>query len=76
MDLDDLSPRGAADHPAAADEAASAAETVPHPMDSLIDGWFARSFHNSVVSRDTETFNHVYAAKEDLKRLILENSNG
>lgn len=35
-----------------------------------IEQWFARHFHNSIVSRDTELFNHVHAAKDDLVRLL------
>lgn len=48
-----------------------APELVPtHPLHDLIDQWFVRHIHNSVVARDTETFNYVHAAKEDLKRLL------
>lgn len=36
-------------------------------INAEIDAWFATHFHNSVVSRDTETYNHVRAAVDDLK---------
>lgn len=42
-------------------------------MDEIIDAWFAEHFSNSIVSRDTETFNHVHAAKEELKRRLNPN---
>lgn len=35
--------------------------------DVIVEAWFATHFHNSIISRDTETFNHVRAAIDDLK---------
>jgi hypothetical protein len=55
---------------------ATADTPAPDPatarLHAQIDAWFAAHFHNSIVSRDTETFNHVHAAKEDLKRLLSQ----
>jgi hypothetical protein len=48
------------------------AEIAPDRFDAIIEAWFARHFHNSPVSRDTELFNHVHAAKEDLKKVMKE----
>jgi hypothetical protein len=48
------------------------APPAPSPLLALIDAWFATHFSNSIVSRDTETFNLVHAAKEDLKRRVSQ----
>lgn len=37
---------------------------------TLIDRWWDDHFPGSPVGRDTEIWNHTYAAKEDLKRRI------
>jgi hypothetical protein len=54
------------------DAAAPAAEAAPDPLDALVDRWFAETMHNSIVSRDTETHNHVHAAVAELKRRLKE----
>lgn len=36
--------------------------------DALIEAWFRANFHDSIVSRDTATFNHVRAAVDALKK--------
>jgi hypothetical protein len=51
-------------------EEAKAVIAAAPKFELLIEAWFARHFHNSIVSRDTELFNHVHAAKEDLKRVL------
>jgi len=53
-------------------DASIAREPAPSPLLSAVDAWFAKHFSNSIVSRDTEIFNHVHAAKEDLKRLLSQ----
>lgn len=56
------------------ERAPAAAVTAAPPLsriEATIDAWFARHFHNSPVSRDSELYNHVHAAKEDLKLLLL-----
>lgn len=35
-----------------------------------IEKWFVEHFHGSIVSRDTEVYNHVHKAVEDLKRRL------
>ena len=64
---------------------APTAETVPQEVEhdvskvitqpverffSTIEEWFARHFHNSKAAQDTEIFNQLHAAKEDLKNDI------
>ena len=39
-------------------------------LDGLVERWFFDTFHGSVVARSTETWNHVYDAKEELKRRL------
>ncbi len=38
----------------------------------LVDAWFVKWFHGASVMRDTEAFNHVVRAKDDLKRRLAE----
>lgn len=35
-----------------------------------IEAWFVRSFHDSVVSRHTDAFNHVRASVDALKKQL------
>ncbi len=42
----------------------------PDKTDAMIDRWFADHFHGSAVSRNTEIYSCVFAAKETLKRLL------
>lgn len=49
---------------------AAAKEAAPHPIHDLIEEWFASRFHNSIVSRDTETLNHVRTAVDELKAAL------
>lgn len=39
-------------------------------MDEIIEAWFARHFHGLGPRLDTELYNHIYAAKDDLKRIL------
>lgn len=48
----------------------AAPEPKPTTMLAEIEAWFADHFHNSVVSRNTDVFNHVRAAKDDLVKRI------
>ncbi|KVG33867.1 hypothetical protein [Burkholderia diffusa] len=43
--------------------------------DALIEAWFRASFHDSIVSRDTATFNHVRAAVDALKKELAAPAN-
>ncbi len=36
--------------------------------DALLEAWFRANFHDSLVSRDTATFNYVRAAVDTLKK--------
>ena len=39
-------------------------------LDDLVERWFFESFHGSVVARATDVWNHVHAAKDELKRRL------
>ena len=39
-------------------------------LDALVEHWFFDTFHGSLVARSTEVWNHVHAAKEELKRRL------
>lgn len=39
-------------------------------IDKTVDAWFNEKICNSPVSRDTEAYNHIAAAKEDLKKRL------
>jgi len=39
-------------------------------MDQLIEQWFARHFQGIGPKLDTELYNLIHAAKEDLKRIL------
>jgi hypothetical protein len=43
-----------------------------NPLEALIEQWFFESFHGSTVARSTEAWNVVYAAKEELKRRLVD----
>jgi hypothetical protein len=37
------------------------------PLDATIEAWFAKHFHGLGPMLDERLYNHVHAAKEDLK---------
>lgn len=39
---------------------------------AIIEQWFAAHFHDSPIARDTELYNLVHAAKEDLKARLTK----
>ena len=39
----------------------------PRDLDALIDRWHAETFSGSAIARDTEIWNLVHAATQDLK---------
>lgn len=45
-------------------------------IDLIVDDWFSSTFPGSVVARDTPTWNFVSAAKDDLKRRLLQRKEG
>jgi hypothetical protein len=42
----------------------------PHPLEALIERWWADHFPGSVVARYTECWNYAHSAKEALKALL------
>src|SRR5258708_2764207 len=60
--MDENETTAASDTPAAGDGS----------IHALIDRWFADHFHGSIVSRDTDTYAHVFTAKERLKQLLAD----
>jgi hypothetical protein len=49
---------------------AGAPALAPTHLSSLIDAWFAEHFHGHPSLRDTETFNHIRRAVDDLKQRL------
>jgi len=45
------------------------------PLEALIERWWAEHFPGSPVSQVTQAWNHAFAAKEDLKRLLADFSS-
>lgn len=54
------------------DESAAAPDAVAARVAATIDRWFDDHFPGSPVATVTEHFNHVFAAKEDLKRRFMK----
>lgn len=40
------------------------------PIIEAVESWFVEQIHNSPVSRDTATFNHVRQAVDELKKRL------
>nr|WP_294564481.1 hypothetical protein [uncultured Rhodopila sp.] len=46
---------------------------APDPLNAIFDAWVLEQIHNSPVSRDTESFNHlITSALPDLRRRIQQ----
>lgn len=43
---------------------------------TIIENWFATHFHNSKAAQDTEIYNQLHAAKEDLKQQLSHFNQG
>src|SRR6185437_481199 len=41
---------------------------APHPADAVVERWWQDHFPGSAVARVTQSWNHAFAAKEELKR--------
>ena len=41
-------------------------------VEGLVEQWFFKAFHGSLVARSTDIWNLVHAAKEDLKHRLAE----
>lgn len=46
---------------------------IEKPADEIVEDWFCRYFHNSAASRNTEIYNLILAAKDDLKARLNGN---
>lgn len=44
----------------------------PSARHRIVDEWFLDWIYGSAVARDTAIFNHIFAAKEDLKRRLAK----
>ncbi len=58
--------------PAAQDPAAPTAPSPIARTDAIVDAWFNDTMRDSPASRSTEVWNHIHAAKEDLKRRLAQ----
>lgn len=48
------------------------ASSVTHYSTEVVDQWFSEFIPNSPVSATVASWNHVYAAKEELKRRLAK----
>lgn len=46
---------------------------IEKPADEIVEDWFCKHFHNSAASRNTEIYNQILAAKDDLKAQLTGN---
>ena len=65
------------------EETAAAAVAVPPgaptasgSLDDIVERWWADHFPGSPVAQVTSAWNHAFAAKEDLKRRLVNLSGG
>ena len=42
------------------------------PLDQMIERWWENHFPGSAIARDTASWNVAHAAKESLKRLLVQ----
>ena len=57
---------------AAVEAPAEALAAMPQPIDDAVEGWWADHFPGSPVAQLTSAWNHAFAAKEDLKRRLVD----
>jgi hypothetical protein len=50
-------------------------ETPASPVEQLIERWWEDHFPGSAIARDTAAWNVAHAAKETLKRLLIQPEN-
>ncbi|HZT90209.1 MAG TPA: hypothetical protein VFA12_19740 [Stellaceae bacterium] len=62
----------AAAAPATAEAAPPELVEGPHPLEALVERWWADHFPGSVVARYTECWNYAHGAKEALKALLRQ----
>ncbi len=51
---------------------ADSAADNPSVLRHIVDEWFLDWIYGSAAARDTAIFNHIFAAKEDLKRRLAK----
>ena len=49
----------------------TAAPAVAEPLEDIVERWWADHFPGSPVAQVTSAWNHAFAAKEDLKRRLV-----
>jgi hypothetical protein len=54
------------------DEIDGAIDIPGNPLDWMIERWWEDHFPGSAVARDTASWNVAHAAKESLKRLLVQ----
>jgi hypothetical protein len=54
------------------DETDRAIDMRGNPLDQMIERWWDDHFPGSAVARDTACWNVAHAAKESLKRLLVQ----
>ena len=52
-------------------EAVISADT--QKIEAIVEAWWIKHFHNSVISGDTALYNSLHAAKEELKITLTNN---
>ena len=48
------------------------AHAVPQPLETIVERWWADHFPGSPVAQVTDAWNHAFAAKEELKRRLVD----
>ena len=51
---------------------AQAVEQEVDKIAAVVHAWFVEHIHNSIASRETEIFNHLHQAKDELVKKIKE----
>ena len=60
----------------AAPGAAAPAPDIPGSPEDIVERWWADHFPGSPVAQVTSAWNHAFAAKEELKRRLVNLSGG
>ena len=51
-------------------------DAVPEPIEDIVDRWWEDHFPGSPVAQVTAAWNHAFAAKQELKRRLVNLVNG
>ena len=46
-------------------------DSIPQPVDDIVERWWADHFPGSPVAQVTAAWNHAFAAKQELKRRLV-----